>query len=257
MRVHSSPLSLVSSALLLSGAPIAHCLAARGLIDGLGQALGTTVTTTTRVLGLDSLLAAIGISPLNPLLSVVEAVLAGDGFVQGVLGIVQGALGTEATYDYVVVGGGTAGNTIGYRLAQAGHSVAIVEAGIFYEIAKPALGTTPGGDIIGIGTSMLDSIPTVDWGFQTEPQAGANNRQIHYARGKCLGGSSALNFMIYHRGTTGTYDMWAKQVGDDSYKFVTQVQDCAVRRRESGNSSLLTQDLGSPLFYPTLRILST
>ncbi|KAJ0271487.1 hypothetical protein COL940_011010 [Colletotrichum noveboracense] len=129
-------------------------------------------------------LQSIGISLLNPILSAVKAVLSGQGLVQGVLGVVEGALGTEATYDYVVVGGGTAGNAIGYRLAEAGHSVAIIEAGIYYEIAKPVLGTTPAGDIIGIGSSIYDTVPTVDWAFQTEPQIGANNRKIHYARGK-------------------------------------------------------------------------
>ncbi|KAH6658291.1 hypothetical protein BKA67DRAFT_591341 [Truncatella angustata] len=166
-----------------------------------------------------SALGGIGVSITNPILSAVQAVINGDGLVEGALGAVEGALGVEATYDYVVVGGGTAGNAIGYRLAEAGFSVAIIEAGLYYEIAKPVLGTTPGGDIIGIGSSILDSIPTVDWEFLTEPQAGANNREIHYARGKCLGGSSALNFMIHHRGSIGSYDMWAEEVGDDSYKF--------------------------------------
>ncbi|KAI8185543.1 Dehydrogenase patE [Colletotrichum sp. SAR 10_65] len=164
-------------------------------------------------------LQSIGISLLNPILSAVKAVLSGQGLVQGVLGVVEGALGTEATYDYVVVGGGTAGNAIGYRLAEAGHSVAIIEAGIYYEIAKPVLGTTPAGDIIGIGSSIYDTVRTVDWAFQTEPQVGANNRKVHYARGKCLGGSSALHFMIHHRGSKGSYDMWASEVGDDSYQF--------------------------------------
>ena len=120
-------------------------------------------------------------------------------------------------YDYVVVGGGTAGNAIGVCLAEAGHSVAIIEAGLFYELGKPVLGSTPGGAFFGVGGNMLDSIPTVDWEFQTEPQVGANNRRVHYARGKCLGGSSALNFMIHHRGSTGSYQQWADAVGDQSY----------------------------------------
>ncbi|KAK7954774.1 hypothetical protein PG988_015468 [Apiospora saccharicola] len=168
---------------------------------------------------LDELLGGIGGGILNPLATAVKSVLSGEGLVQGVLGALDGALGVDQTYDYVVVGGGTAGNAIGYRLAEAGHSVAIVEAGLLYEIAKPVLGTTPAGDIIGIGASPLDSIPTVDWEFVTEPQAGANGRRVHYARGKCLGGSSALNFMIHHRGSKGAYDKWADEVGDDSYRL--------------------------------------
>ena len=122
------------------------------------------------------------------------------------------------SFDYVVVGGGTAGNAMGVRLAEAGFSVAIIEAGIFYELGKPVLGTTPTGAFFGVGTNPLDSFPTVDWGFITEPQAGANGRQIHYAQGKCLGGTSALNFMVHHRASTGAYDMWAEAVGDESYK---------------------------------------
>lgn len=51
------------------------------------------------------------------------------------------------------------------------------------------LSTAPLGDILGVGTTLLDSDPLVDWEFVTEPQAGVNNRQVHYARGKCLGGS--------------------------------------------------------------------
>jgi choline dehydrogenase len=121
-------------------------------------------------------------------------------------------------YDYVVVGGGTAGNAIGVRLAESGFSVAIIEAGIFYEVGKPVLGSTPAGAFFGIGSSFIDAVPTVDWQFQTEPQAGANNRRLHYARGKCLGGSSALNFMIHHRGSKGSYEQWADMVGDESYK---------------------------------------
>lgn len=53
----------------------------------------------------------------------------------------------------------------------------------------------------------------------TAPQAGASNRKIHYARGKCLGGSSARNFMIYQRGSKESYSQWADAVGDESYTW--------------------------------------
>ena len=59
----------------------------------------------------------------------------------------------------------------------------------------------------------------IDWGFETTIQPGLGNRSIHYARGKTLGGSSALNFMAYHRGTNGSYEKWAHEVGDSSYTF--------------------------------------
>jgi len=125
----------------------------------------------------------------NPFLDTLKSVISGKGLVQGVLGSIQGAVGVEKTYDYVVVGGGTAGNAIGVRLAEAGYSVAIIEAGLYYQIGKPVLGSTPAGSIIGIGANPLDSDPIVDWVLMTEPQAGADNRRVHYAQGKCLGGS--------------------------------------------------------------------
>ncbi|KAI0146282.1 alcohol oxidase [Xylariaceae sp. FL1272] len=154
---------------------------------------------------------------LDPLGETVSSTLSGQGLIQGALGEIEGVLGAEQSYDYVVVGGGTAGNAIGVRLAEAGFTVAIIEAGINYELGKPVLGSTPAGAFFGIGSSSIDSLPTVDWEFVTEPQTGANNRSVHYARGKCLGGSSALNFMIHHRGSTGSYQQWADLVGDQSY----------------------------------------
>lgn len=71
----------------------------------------------------------------------------------------------------------------------------------------------------GVGADPETSLPLIDWGFVTTPQPGLGNRSIHYARGKTLGGSSALNFMLYHRGTNGSYDKWAREVGDDDYTF--------------------------------------
>lgn len=71
----------------------------------------------------------------------------------------------------------------------------------------------------GVGADIETSLPRIDWGFQTTHQPGFGDRSIHYARGKTLGGSSALNFMAYHRGTNGSYQQWADQVGDSSYTF--------------------------------------
>lgn len=113
------------------------------------------------------------------------------------------------TFDYVVVGGGTAGIPVATRLAAAGYSVAIVEAGGFYEDSEPILSTTPGFD--------FQPNPTNDWDFQTEPQAGLNNRVIPYPRGKCVGGTSGRNAMIYQKGPFGAFQKWADEVGDQSY----------------------------------------
>ncbi|KAF3005607.1 hypothetical protein E8E13_002211 [Curvularia kusanoi] len=162
-------------------------------------------------------LIGLGGSILNPILETVDSTLQGDGLIDSTLGAIQGVLGVNQTFDYVVVGGGTAGNAIGVRLAEAGFSVAIVEAGGFYEFQKPLLGSTPAGSFLGIGSSLVDQVVTVDWGFETEEQPYLNGRKIHYARGRCLGGSSALNFMVYHRGTTASYQKWADTVDDQSY----------------------------------------
>ncbi|KAK1982021.1 hypothetical protein LZ30DRAFT_792094 [Colletotrichum cereale] len=156
-------------------------------------------------------------SVLNPITSSIWTTL--DGLVHRSLGSLTGTLNAKQAYDIVVVGGGTAGNTIAYRLAEAGYTVAVVEAGLSYELGKPIVGPAPLGDIIGVGSNPLDSIPTVDFGLKTVPQAGAGGREMHYAQGKCLGGSSALNFMIHHRPNRGALDAWAEAVNDESYSF--------------------------------------
>ncbi|KAH6648066.1 choline dehydrogenase [Truncatella angustata] len=123
------------------------------------------------------------------------------------------------TYDYVIVGGGTAGLTLAARLSEDSNiQVAVLEAGTYYQAGNPLLSSTPAGDVIGVGASPLDT-NLVDWNFVTTPQSGANNRRIHYARGKCLGGSSARNFMIYQRGTKQSYQKWADAIGDSSYTW--------------------------------------
>jgi choline dehydrogenase len=93
---------------------------------------------------------------------------------------------SDATYDYVIIGGGTAGLTLAARLSEDnGTTVSVIEAGSYYQITNPLLSSTPAGDIFWTGSSPLDVNPGVDWGFITSAQAGANNRSLHYARGKC------------------------------------------------------------------------
>lgn len=90
-------------------------------------------------------------------------------------------------YDYVVVGGGTAGITIGTRLAENGFKVAIVEAGGYYEDVHPIC-QVPGAATLGVGASV-STASNVDWKFVAYNVPGADYRDIHYPRGKCLGGS--------------------------------------------------------------------
>lgn len=138
------------------------------------------------------------------------------------MGVLEGVLGNEQPFDHVVIGGGTAGNRIAYRLAEAGFTVAIIERGLSYELGKPVVGAAPVGDIIGVGSNPLNSILSVDSGCRTTPQPGAAGREVHYAQGKILGRSSALKFMIHHRPNRGVLDLWAEMVGDDSYTWADQ-----------------------------------
>ncbi|KAI0003891.1 glucose-methanol-choline oxidoreductase [Xylariaceae sp. FL0662B] len=131
-----------------------------------------------------------------------------------------GIPGTNANYDYVVVGGGNAGLTLASRLVeQKAGSVAVIEAGTFYETGTGNITEVPGTASTWSGSSTQDWQPMADWGYITTPQAGADNKTMHYPRGKMLGGCSARNFLIYQRGTEGSYKMWADKVGDDSYAF--------------------------------------
>lgn len=92
----------------------------------------------------------------------------------------------EQTFDYVVVGGGTAGSVIATRLAQNDFKVALIEAGGHYELESVA--EFPASDALSMGSDPTFRSPE-DWGFVTRDQPGANRRAIHFARGKCLGGS--------------------------------------------------------------------
>ncbi|KAL8696230.1 MAG: hypothetical protein Q9224_002905, partial [Gallowayella concinna] len=134
-----------------------------------------------------------------------------------------GTPGVNTTFDYVVVGGGTAGLTIASRLAaDPSISVAVIEAGGFYE-AEGNTSVVPAYCTAFAGTDPADTNPSIDWSFVTVPQAGADSRSLHYARGKTLGGSSARNFMYYHRQTVGSAQKWADETGDPTYTFANML----------------------------------
>ena len=106
----------------------------------------------------------------------------------------------DGTYDYVIVGAGSAGCVVAERLTRDPKTrVLILEAGgkdnwIWYHI--------PVGYLFAIGN------PRSDWMFETTPQPGLNGRALNYPRGKVLGGSSAINAMITMRGQAADYDAW-------------------------------------------------
>ncbi|MCJ1431532.1 hypothetical protein MMC27_000885 [Xylographa pallens] len=138
---------------------------------------------------------------------------------RSLLGSSFGVPGNQ-TFDYVIVGGGVAGLTLANRLSENPlFSVAVIEAGSFYEITNGNLSQIPLDTPIGLDKTTQNYNPAVDWGDVTIPQLGVNNASVHYAQGKCFGGGSARNFMAYQRGTKSSYDRWADLVNDTSYNW--------------------------------------
>ncbi len=104
---------------------------------------------------------------------------------------------TEA--DYIVVGAGSAGCAIAFRLSEAGHSVIVVEHG----------GTDAGPFIQMPGAlSYPMNMSRYDWGYTSEPEPHLGGRRLACPRGKVIGGSSSINGMVYVRGNSGDYDHW-------------------------------------------------
>ena len=117
----------------------------------------------------------------------------------------------ENTFDYIIVGGGTAGCLLANRLsADASKRVLLIEAGKkddYHWIHIPV------GYLYCIGN------PRTDWMYQTEPTEGLNGRSLRYPRGKVLGGCSSINGMIYMRGQARDYDQWADITGDARWRW--------------------------------------
>ena len=120
-------------------------------------------------------------------------------------------MSNDNTFDYIVIGGGTAGALMCNRLTrQKQKRTLLIEAGRkddYHWIHIPV------GYLYCIGN------PRTDWLYNTEPDAGLNGRTLRYPRGKTLGGCSSINGMIYMRGQARDYDQWAALTGDDDWRW--------------------------------------
>jgi len=120
------------------------------------------------------------------------------------------------TYDYIIVGAGSAGCVLANRLsANPSNRVLLLEAGVrdwHPFIHMPA------------GIAKMVGNKGVNWDYYTEPEAHLNNRRLWWPRGKVLGGSSSINAMCYIRGDSRDYDEWAQLAGDPRWCWSNVLQ---------------------------------
>jgi choline dehydrogenase len=120
---------------------------------------------------------------------------------------------TARSFDYVIVGGGSAGSALANRLsADPSTSVLVLEAGrpdyrwdVFIHM--------PAALMFPIGSRFYD------WRYESEPEPHMNGRRVYHARGKVLGGSSSINGMIFQRGNPLDYERWAADPGMESWDY--------------------------------------
>ncbi|MEX2274425.1 MAG: choline dehydrogenase [Actinomycetota bacterium] len=160
----------------------------------------------------------------------------------------------QARYDFIIVGGGSAGSALANRLsADASNRVLVLEAGrpdyiwdVF--IHMPAALTFP------IGSRFYD------WKYESEPEPFMHDRRIYHARGKVLGGSSSINGMIFQRGNPLDYERWGADPGMEAWDYAhclpyfKRMEACLAADHDDtlrGHAGPLTLERGpatSPLF---------
>jgi choline dehydrogenase len=158
----------------------------------------------------------------------------------------------DKKYDFVIVGGGSAGCALANRLsADPGTSVLVLEAGRSDFKIDPFI-HMPAALPIPIGN------PLYDWRYESEPEPHMGGRKIFHARGKVLGGSSSINGMIFQRGNALDYERWAADKGMETWSYAhclpyfKRMETCLAGANEwRGGSGPLVLERGpatNPLF---------
>ncbi|CCO35528.1 Choline dehydrogenase Short=CDH [Rhizoctonia solani AG-1 IB] len=138
----------------------------------------------------------------------------------------DGADFASKVFDYVIIGGGTSGLTVAARLSENPKTtVGVIETGEY--LPDDPLINTP-SSAFGIYGN-----PKYDWLFKTVPQANVNNRVLNLPRGKVLGGSSAINAMVFDRASKVEYDAWAK-LGNSGWDWDALLSNMKTAERFTG-----------------------
>jgi choline dehydrogenase len=119
----------------------------------------------------------------------------------------------DSHYDFIIIGGGSAGSVLANRLsADQANRVLVLEAGRS-DYPWDVYIHMPAGLMFPIGNRFYD------WKYESEPEPAMGGRRVYHARGKVLGGSSSINGMIFQRGNPMDYERWAGESGMESWAY--------------------------------------